>query len=79
MTTALLGTIITAIVGPLLAFFIKRYFENKIQEAQTEDRKKQEEQAARDENKQAADKATDINQSIDKQAAAAEQWAKDHK
>lgn len=74
----LIGVIVTAIVGPLLAFFLKRWVENQIANAKAEARQKEEEQKAREEHKQAGDTARDVNTSIDAQKAARDKWAREN-
>ena len=67
MTLTLIGTIITAIVGPLLLFFLQRYGEKKLEDEKQADRQKQEERDGIHNDDKVADRTRDINESIRKQ------------
>lgn len=75
----IIGIAITVIVGPLLAFALKKYWDGKAAEAAAAARQANEEQNARNENKQAGDVTRDVNESIDKQKAARDEWAKNQR
>lgn len=76
--TILIGTIITAIVGPLLAWFLKRWLDNKAAAAETEKRQKAEDDEARKNSEAKSGDTGSVNESIDKQREAREKWAREN-
>lgn len=73
----IVGSVITLIAGPLLAFWLKKYWEDKIAQAEAAKRQADEEQKNREDNQKQAQSGGDINSSIDKQREAAGAWAKE--
>ncbi len=76
MTTILgiVGSVLTLILAPLLAFWIKKYWDDKLAAAAAAQRQKEEEQKNRDDNQKQSHETSEINKSIDKQKEAAEHW-----
>lgn len=77
MWTAI-GIIVSAVVGPLVAWFIKKWWSDQVKKE--EERKRLADEAAKAAaNDQAVGQHTgEVNHSIDEQRKAREQWAKDH-
>lgn len=81
MTTTvmtLIGTALTVVIGPLLAWLIKRWWDNKAAQIEAEKRRKAEEEAARKNSEGQSHEAGEVNASIDAQRAAREKWAKEN-
>jgi hypothetical protein len=73
-----IGTITTAILGPLLAWFLKRWWDKKAEKAATEAREKVEVEAAQKNSEAQSGHAGQVNESIDKQREAREKWAREN-
>lgn len=73
----IVGSVLTLILGPLLAFWIKKYWDDKLAAAAAAKRQADEEQKNRDDNAKQSHDTSDINQSIDKQKEAADHWFDD--
>ncbi len=73
MWTAI-GAGITLILGPLLAFFLKRYWDGHQADRDADNRHKSEEQKNRDMGKSVSDQTRDVNESIDKQKDSMKSW-----
>lgn len=73
-----IGTITTAILGPLLAWFLKRWWDKKAEKAATEAREKAEAEAAKKNSENQSGHAGQVNESIDKQREAREKWAREN-
>lgn len=71
-----IGSVLTLIVGPLIAFFIKRYWDKKAADAATLKRQADEEALALKNSQTQSDKTGTINASIDEQRKARENWEK---
>lgn len=77
-TATLIGTIITVVVGPLLALLIKWWL-NRAAATAAADAKEAGQQKDTDADEAAKSSQTGaVNDSIAKQKAAREQWLKDH-
>jgi nitric oxide reductase activation protein len=72
----IVGSVITLIAGPLLAFWIKKYWDDKAAAAAAAQRQAEEEKKNQADNQNQSHGTSDINSSIDKQKDAADQWAK---
>lgn len=77
MTIAtLIGTIVTALAGPLLAWWLKRWWENKAAAIEAERVARLQEEVARKNSDATSAHAGTVNSSIDEQRKAREEWAK---
>jgi H+/gluconate symporter-like permease len=81
MTTGIvtiIGTIVTAICGPLLAWLLKRWADNKAAAAEAERQARLQEEEARKNSEAQSAQAGTTNTSIDAQREAREKWAREN-
>lgn len=74
----LIGTALTVLVGPLVAFFIKRWWDNQAADKAAALVAAQEQIAATANDQKVSAGTAQVNQEIAAQAAARAQWIKDH-
>lgn len=70
--------LITSILGPLLAFFMKWYVDKKVADVQTEIREKEDQKLGEQNDQTQSHQAGAINDSIETQRRAQEEWKKTH-
>lgn len=75
---ALAGAIVTLVVGPLLAWWLKRWWQGVDAAIIAERARKEEEEAARRNAEKVSQGAGAVNESIDKQREAREKWAREN-
>lgn len=82
MTASILGivgSVLTLILGPLLAFWIKKYWDDKVAAAAAAQRQADEEKKNQADNQKQSHDTGNINTSIDKQKDASDHWFDDKK
>lgn len=71
---ATIGAIITLVIGPLLALFIKNYIAGQQADKEADNRRSQEETKNRDQGRGVSEETRDVNDSIEKQKDAMNKW-----
>jgi len=71
---AAIGAAITLVIGPLLAFFLKKYWDGQQADRDADHRRSEEEQKNRDTGTDVSNQTRDVNDSIEKQKEAMRQW-----
>lgn len=77
-TGGLIAILATTVFGPILAYLIKRYWNDVAQKALDAAEAQAQQKAAQENDAHVSQATAAINQSIDAQNAAKEQWKKDH-
>lgn len=76
--TTLLVAIVTGIVSPLLAFLLKRWIDAQVKKAQQQEQSNQDQKNLDQDVGNTQSSTSAINESIDLQAKAKEDWIKGH-